>query len=73
MSKSKKVHSKRPAAVPRQEIMAPKPVRLIDEGRMAAAGLAEVESARADFSARCGLPADEFFADSFTSAADKAA
>lgn len=32
-----------------------------------------VESARADFSARCGLPADEFFADSFTSAADKAA
>jgi CDP-4-dehydro-6-deoxyglucose reductase len=32
-----------------------------------------VESARADFSARCGLPADEFFADSFTSAADKEA
>lgn len=31
-----------------------------------------VESARADFTARCGLPADAFFADSFTSAADKA-
>lgn len=31
-----------------------------------------VESARTDFSARCGLPADEFFADSFTSEADKA-
>ena len=30
-----------------------------------------VESALRDFVARCGLPADEFFADSFTSAADK--
>jgi CDP-4-dehydro-6-deoxyglucose reductase len=32
-----------------------------------------VDSARTDFTARCGLPADEFYADSFTSAADKAA
>jgi CDP-4-dehydro-6-deoxyglucose reductase len=32
-----------------------------------------VESAERDFIARCGLPADEFFADSFTSAADQAA
>jgi CDP-4-dehydro-6-deoxyglucose reductase, E3 len=31
-----------------------------------------VDSARADFTARCGLPEDEFFADSFTSAADTA-
>ncbi len=31
-----------------------------------------VESARRDFSAVCGLPADEFFADAFTSAADAA-
>jgi CDP-4-dehydro-6-deoxyglucose reductase len=31
-----------------------------------------VESARTDFSLRCGLPQDEFFADSFTSEADKA-
>ena len=30
-----------------------------------------VESARKDFLARCGLPADEFYADSFTSEADK--
>jgi CDP-4-dehydro-6-deoxyglucose reductase len=30
-----------------------------------------VESARAEFSTRAGLPSDEFFADSFTSAADK--
>ncbi len=30
-----------------------------------------VESARADFVAQCGLPADEFYADAFTSAADK--
>ncbi len=30
-----------------------------------------VESAQRDFVARCGLPADEFFADSFTSEADK--
>jgi CDP-4-dehydro-6-deoxyglucose reductase len=29
-----------------------------------------VESARRDFTARCGLPPDEFFADAFTSAAD---
>ena len=32
-----------------------------------------VESAERDFTARCGLPADAFFADSFTSAADQAA
>ena len=32
-----------------------------------------VESARSAFSEQAGLPADEFFADSFTSAADKAA
>jgi CDP-4-dehydro-6-deoxyglucose reductase, E3 len=32
-----------------------------------------VASAERDFVARCGLPADEFFADSFTSEADKAA
>ena len=32
-----------------------------------------VESARTAFSAQAGLPADEYFADSFTSAADKAA
>jgi CDP-4-dehydro-6-deoxyglucose reductase, E3 len=31
-----------------------------------------VDAARRDFSARCGLPEDEFFADSFTSAADAA-
>lgn len=31
-----------------------------------------VESARRDFTSQCGLPADEFFADSFTSAADLA-
>ncbi len=30
-----------------------------------------VDSARRDFTSRCGLPADEFFADSFTSEADK--
>ncbi len=30
-----------------------------------------VDSARRDFVARCGLPADEFYADSFTSEADK--
>jgi len=33
---------------------------------------AMVESARADFTARCGLPADEFFADAFTTQADRA-
>ena len=32
-----------------------------------------VESAQRDFIAQCGLPDDEFFADSFTSAADQAA
>ena len=32
-----------------------------------------VESARADFTTSCRLPEDEFFADSFTSAADQAA
>jgi CDP-4-dehydro-6-deoxyglucose reductase len=32
-----------------------------------------VASAERDFVAQCGLPADEFFADSFTSEADKAA
>jgi CDP-4-dehydro-6-deoxyglucose reductase len=31
-----------------------------------------VDSARADFTAHCGLPADEFFADAFTTAADLA-
>lgn len=31
-----------------------------------------VESARTDFVNRCGLPVDEFYADAFTSAADKA-
>lgn len=31
-----------------------------------------VDSARADFVARCALPEDEFFADSFTTEADKA-
>jgi CDP-4-dehydro-6-deoxyglucose reductase len=31
-----------------------------------------VESARTDYSARAGLPPEEFFADSFTSEADKA-
>jgi CDP-4-dehydro-6-deoxyglucose reductase len=31
-----------------------------------------VDAARRDFSTRCGLPEDEFFADSFTSAADTA-
>ena len=31
-----------------------------------------VDSARADFTAHCGLPADEFFADAFTTAADAA-
>lgn len=32
-----------------------------------------VDAARADFSSRAGLPAEEFFADSFTSQADKTA
>jgi len=32
-----------------------------------------VEAARADFTARCGLPPDQFFADAFTSQADLAA
>lgn len=32
-----------------------------------------VESAQRDFTVRCGLPADEFYADAFYSAADKAA
>lgn len=32
-----------------------------------------VESARTDFMTRCGLPAEEFFADAFTTAADAAA
>ncbi|MBK1689691.1 CDP-6-deoxy-delta-3,4-glucoseen reductase [Rubrivivax gelatinosus] len=32
---------------------------------------AMVEAAQRDFVARCGLPADEFYADSFTSEADK--
>jgi CDP-4-dehydro-6-deoxyglucose reductase len=32
-----------------------------------------VESARKDFTAQCGLPADEFYADSFLTEADKAA
>jgi CDP-4-dehydro-6-deoxyglucose reductase len=31
-----------------------------------------VDSARADFTARCGLPEDEFYADAFTTAADEA-
>ena len=31
-----------------------------------------VDAAQRDFIARCGLPADEFFVDAFTSAADKA-
>jgi CDP-4-dehydro-6-deoxyglucose reductase len=31
-----------------------------------------VDSARIEFTSACGLPADEFFADSFTSAADSA-
>ena len=31
-----------------------------------------VDAAQRDFTARCGLPAEAFFADSFTSAADKA-
>ena len=30
-----------------------------------------IESAQRDFVARCGLPDDEFYADSFTSEADK--
>ncbi len=34
---------------------------------------AMVEAAQRDFTQLCGLPADEFFADSFTSEADKAA
>jgi CDP-4-dehydro-6-deoxyglucose reductase, E3 len=32
-----------------------------------------VEAARADFSAKCGLPAEEFYADAFLTEADKAA
>ena len=32
-----------------------------------------VDSARIEFTSACGLPADEFFADSFTSAADQVA
>ena len=30
-----------------------------------------VDAAQRDFAASCGLPADEFYADSFTSEADK--
>ena len=30
-----------------------------------------VDSAQKDFVAQCGLPADEFYADAFTSEADK--
>jgi CDP-4-dehydro-6-deoxyglucose reductase len=30
-----------------------------------------VDAAQRDFVARCGLPADQFFADSFTSARDR--
>jgi CDP-4-dehydro-6-deoxyglucose reductase len=30
-----------------------------------------VESAQRDFTAQCGLPPEEFYADSFTSEADK--
>jgi len=30
-----------------------------------------VDAARADFSSQCGLPAEEFFADSFLTEADK--
>jgi CDP-4-dehydro-6-deoxyglucose reductase len=30
-----------------------------------------VDAARRDFTQQCGLPTDEFFADSFTSEADK--
>ncbi|MBQ0958973.1 CDP-6-deoxy-delta-3,4-glucoseen reductase [Ideonella sp. 4Y11] len=33
---------------------------------------AMVDAAQRDFTGRCGLPAEQFFADSFTSAADKA-
>ena len=32
-----------------------------------------IDSARADFTAKCGLPEDEFYADAFTTAADLAA
>jgi CDP-4-dehydro-6-deoxyglucose reductase len=32
-----------------------------------------VDAAQRDFTAQCGLPQDEFFADSFTTAADLAA
>jgi CDP-4-dehydro-6-deoxyglucose reductase, E3 len=32
-----------------------------------------VEAARADFSAKCGLPPEEFYADAFLTEADKAA
>jgi CDP-4-dehydro-6-deoxyglucose reductase, E3 len=32
-----------------------------------------VDAARSDFTAKCRLPADEFFADSFITEADKAA
>jgi CDP-4-dehydro-6-deoxyglucose reductase len=31
-----------------------------------------VDAARRDYVARCGLPADEFFADAFTTEADLA-
>jgi len=31
-----------------------------------------IEAARRDFSSRCGLPAEAFFADSFLSEADRA-
>ena len=33
---------------------------------------AMVDSARSDYVARCGLPADEFYADAFTTEADTA-
>jgi CDP-4-dehydro-6-deoxyglucose reductase len=32
-----------------------------------------VEAARSDFSAKCGLPPEEFYADAFLTEADKAA
>lgn len=52
-------------------VMADLPV-LADHQVYACGTPAMVESARADFTALCGLPEDEFYADAFTSQADTA-
>jgi CDP-4-dehydro-6-deoxyglucose reductase len=54
-----------------QAVMADHP-KLKDFQAYACGSPAMVNAARDDFSAKCHLPEEEFFADSFTSAADLA-